>query len=93
MNGFWHFGLYTAAEKRNTLYEKYLCNGHKEVNRNDNNKIRQEILDSGYDGLTDEEHDHQQYLKELIQSGYYALYHITLVDMVEVMRRKGFHYQ
>jgi hypothetical protein len=57
MNGFWHFGLYTAAEKRNTLYEKYLCNGHKEVNRNDNNKIRQEILDSGYDGLTDEEHD------------------------------------
>lgn len=66
---------------------------NKEVNRNDNNKIRQEILDSGYDELTDEEHDHQQYLKELIQSGYYALYQITLVDMVEVMRRKRFHYQ
>ena len=63
---------------------------NREVNRNDNNKIRQEILDSGYDELTDEEHDHQQYLKELIQSGYYALYQITLVDMVEVMRRKGF---
>jgi uncharacterized protein YbcV (DUF1398 family) len=42
---------------------------NKEVNRNDNNKIRQEILDSGYDELTDKEHDHQQYLKELIQSG------------------------
>ncbi|HZA63169.1 MAG TPA: hypothetical protein VE573_09880 [Nitrososphaeraceae archaeon] len=39
------------------------------MNRNDNNKIRQEILDSGYDELTDKEHDHQQYLKELIQSG------------------------
>jgi hypothetical protein len=42
---------------------------NKEVNRNDNNKIRQEILDSGYDELTDKEHDNQQYLKELIQSG------------------------
>ena len=30
---------------------------NKEVNRNDNNKIRQEILDSGYDELTDKEHD------------------------------------
>ena len=65
----------------------------KEVSRNDNNKIRQEILNSGYDELTDEEHDHQQYLKGLIQSGYYALYQTTLVDMVEVMKRKRFHYQ
>jgi len=52
-------------------------------------KSDDEILDSSYDHLTDEEYEHQQYLQELIRWGYYEPYQITLVDMIDVMRRKN----